>query len=246
MVSLTKSLNKKDYGYKCREQPICDLCDRATCRTRHYGIRGDGQHPIIRSIRKQDSDPPVWIVGLEEGELLLETTKELTNYGLFNDQCTQKLNKRYGSMKQADWNQILGEAMDNVVVEDAPSDIGLDSQFVEILEAFLTNRAAAERREDILGARPWHVEDGDGASGMASGYYFRLQDLHQQLVRETGTGPLRDKSRTWMANLIRKKLNGRALVLKIKGLAVRCWWVPQSAINPAPKLDLPVGRAGAI
>jgi hypothetical protein len=35
------SVGKKDYGYKCREKPICEVCDKTVCRTREFGI---GRH----------------------------------------------------------------------------------------------------------------------------------------------------------------------------------------------------------
>jgi hypothetical protein len=38
---LIASVGKKDYGYKCKEKPICEVCDKTTCRTREFGI---GRH----------------------------------------------------------------------------------------------------------------------------------------------------------------------------------------------------------
>jgi hypothetical protein len=38
MRSTIRSHNKKDYGYKCQEEPICGACDRTTCLSRKHGI----------------------------------------------------------------------------------------------------------------------------------------------------------------------------------------------------------------
>ena len=29
---------KKDWGYKCNDVPMCNLCDKKLCRERKYGI----------------------------------------------------------------------------------------------------------------------------------------------------------------------------------------------------------------
>ena len=50
VVDLTRSLAKKGYGYKCHDQPMCGLCERATCLTRKYGVGGQS-HPRSASGR---------------------------------------------------------------------------------------------------------------------------------------------------------------------------------------------------
>ena len=30
--------DKKDYGYLCKDEPMCNHCDKALCRTRKFGI----------------------------------------------------------------------------------------------------------------------------------------------------------------------------------------------------------------
>jgi hypothetical protein len=54
-----KSVDKKDYRYKCKEAPIHAQCDSATCVTREFGIKGgDGENanpkklpPLLGAVR---------------------------------------------------------------------------------------------------------------------------------------------------------------------------------------------------
>ena len=42
-AQVTKTINqhdKKDYQYKCKDQPMCSRCDAPQCRLRKYGIGG--------------------------------------------------------------------------------------------------------------------------------------------------------------------------------------------------------------
>ncbi|MGZ9670004.1 hypothetical protein ACXX9E_29025 [Pseudomonas sp. GNP014] len=62
---LKKSLNRKDYRYKCKDEPICSFCDAKKCATKEFGIGEDGPTPEITEIRKYESDPPIWFVSLD-------------------------------------------------------------------------------------------------------------------------------------------------------------------------------------
>jgi hypothetical protein len=41
LAAVIKSVRTHDYFYKCKDQPICAVCDKATCRTRQFGIGPD-------------------------------------------------------------------------------------------------------------------------------------------------------------------------------------------------------------
>jgi hypothetical protein len=52
------------YQYKCKEAPMCGLCDKAACLTRKFGV-GDGEgieHDMIQSVRRVVDDIPYYIV----------------------------------------------------------------------------------------------------------------------------------------------------------------------------------------
>ena len=36
---ITKQHDKKDWGYKCNDQPMYSLCDKKLCKSKKFGIR---------------------------------------------------------------------------------------------------------------------------------------------------------------------------------------------------------------
>lgn len=240
--NVIKSLTKKDYQYLCREEPMVSHCDALTCRSRRFGVGEGSALPAIAGLAKLDTDPPIWFADVED-KRIEATTQQLQNYNLFHVLCMERLNRCYAAVKQADWLALVGAAMANLTIVDAPPEVGIGGRFLELLEDFLTNRAAAERRDDILSGRPWLDEDGTAVGSLVTmpRYFFRLRDLQAHVVREGERG----MGRNWMAQRL-KSLGGADHLFNIKGKACGCWWVPASCVSPAPKLDLPKGRTEAI
>jgi hypothetical protein len=242
VASVQKALNKKEYNYTCKTEPMASHCDSLTCRGRRFGVGDGGSIPVITGLAKLNTDPPLWFADVEDNRIEA-TTVQLQNYPQFHALCMEKANRCYTAMKQADWLTIVGGAMSNLTLIDAPPEVGTGGRFLEFLEDFLTNRAAAERRDDILSGRPWLDEDGDAVPTLpkSSRYFFRLRDLQSHVVREG----VRDMGRNWMAQRL-KALGGAHHQFTIKGTACGCWWVPASCVQAAPKLDLPMGRREVI
>jgi len=240
--TVIKSLVKKDYNYLCREEPMVSHCDALTCRSRRFGVGEGSALPAIAGLAKLDTDPPIWFADVED-KRIEATTQQLQNYNLFHMLCMERLNRCYTAVKHADWLMLVGNAMANLTLIEAPPEVGVGGRFLELLEDFLTNRAAAERRDDILSGRPWLDEEGTAVSSLPTmpRYFFRLRDLQAHVVREGE----RSMGRNWMAQRL-KALGGADHLFNIKGKACGCWWVPASCVSPAPKLDLPKGRTEAI
>ena len=55
---IVKQVGKKDYNYKCNDQPLSSFCNSALCRTRKHGI-GGGAMPTMTGLRKLPTDQPV-------------------------------------------------------------------------------------------------------------------------------------------------------------------------------------------
>jgi len=60
-LELLNTLQRKDYDYKCGDQPICDFCQDKLCYTRKFGKSGSPDIDIT-GIRMLDSDPPIYFV----------------------------------------------------------------------------------------------------------------------------------------------------------------------------------------
>jgi hypothetical protein len=233
MVSVTRSLEKRDYNYQCKTEPMCSHCNVAVCRTRQFGVGNEGDYPEISDLRKLDVDPPIWFVGIGEKTVEL-TTRELQMYQMFQHACMERAGVCFLNMKQSDWITVINEAMPNATPLEAPPDTGERGRFRELLEEFCTNRQRGERVEDILSGRPWQSPDNER-------HYFRLRDLQAFLHREG----LRDMQRVRVAQRL-KELGGGDELMEIKGRKTRTWWVPDSVLEFMPELNPPDRKESGI
>lgn len=228
VTSIQSSLTKKDYEYTCKEEPMRSHCDSVACRVRKFGVgRGGGEFPVISGMSKLDADPPIWFVDVEGARLEL-STDELQQYQRFHRACMQRVNKCYGLMKQDTWLRLVSEAMENVQIIRVPEEVSSAGRFRELLEEYLTNRAAGERREDLRAGRPWHDEK-EGRR------YFVLRAFVKFLTQEG----VRDVTRPQIVEHVRKLGGGSHLFNFQNKQSVSTWWVPTDKIRSIGQLDTP-------
>lgn len=219
-----RSLEKKDYEYTCKTEPMAGHCDSHVCLTRRFGVGGGGAWPSVAGLSKLNTDPPIWFVDVGESRLELKT-EELQNYVLFHRVAMEKANVCYRAMKQSDWLMSVGAAMQQLTLVDAAVDVSEVEQFRELLEEFLTNRTRGEVREDLLNGRPWEDQE-------EKRHYFRLKDLIKFLKRE-----LMSREVPKRGELTRRieKLGGGSMFFNEKGKGINCWWVPSSVVSGVPE-----------
>jgi hypothetical protein len=176
VVGVIKSLEKKDYEYTCKTEPMCSHCNAGLCRTRKFGVGRAGDYPEIGGIRKLKTQPPTWFIDVN-GYGVEVTTEQLQSFGKFQAACmASDGNLVFSIMKQDTWISTLQDAMRDVQEIDVPLEELPEQRFKEALRQFLTNRRRAQRREDLLDGKPWLNEE----SGL---YLFRSEDLLTFLKR---------------------------------------------------------------
>jgi hypothetical protein len=242
VAGVVRSLSRRDYNYKCKEEPMVSHCDSLTCRARKHGVGDGAVIPVISGMSVLNVDPPLWFVDVEDQRIEM-TTEELQQYHLFHFICMKKLHRTFVTLNRADWFAILGAAMKNVEIVDAPEELGEVGQFLELLREFLTNRATAERFEDLLSGRPWFDEDNTKKEANGPGYFFVLAVLMSFIDRERAP---KSMTRRWVAQRVRD-LKGRPRQFNnIKNTSLNTFYVPASSIVPLPTLELPQERTAPI
>ena len=226
VIGIKRSLEKQEYQYSCKQVPLSTHCNQALCRTRRHGISSSGDYPVISSLSVLDTDPPVWFLDIED-ERLAVNTDELSTYKLFQKLIMERLHKIYKPLKQETWINMISVAMMNIVVIEAPEEVGKEGHFRELLVEFLTNRQKGTRIEDLHSGRPFEDET-------KKRHYFRLKDLQAYLIREG----IQTMTRPQIVTAI-KKIGGDSeyKVVKAKGLST--WWIPTSAASGPPTIDPP-------
>ena len=223
---LVKQVGKKDYQYKCKDAPLNSFCNSGLCRSRKYGIGGNGPDaPQIASLSKYASDPPLWFLDVNGKRVELETESLFTQVA-FQKACLEKLNVLPPTLRKQDWenmlNALLKEMVETEQIAEASEDTSVTGRFMDLLEEFTTHMQQAMDRDELLMGRPW-VDDSEAKT------YFRMKDLEGHLKRNNFVGLTAPK----MAQRIRD-LGGEPVPLFLKNRTVRCWRIPTFAKQDAP------------
>lgn len=226
VVGVIRSLEKKDYNYTCKEEPMKSYCDSTVCRMRKFGVGRGGAYPEISNLTKIDTEPPIWFADVEESRVEL-MTEDLQNYIRFHRKCMDIANKCYPVIRQEAWLSIVSEAMDSLILVEAPPDAKRTGRFDAILTEFLTNRSKGERFEDLWSGRPWYDETSER-------HYFTLRSLEKFMDQE------RFKEMT-IIQVTRRivALGGGAHYFNKRKPGIRTWWVPGETIEGPPEIDPP-------
>jgi hypothetical protein len=228
-----RSLDKKDYEYTCKEQPMASHCNSVVCRGRKFGVGTGGEYPSIEALSKLMTDPPLWFVDIPGAHIPM-STEELTNYRKFHTLCVARADPpvAFKLIRDDVWMGILNEAFQRGVTQiEAGPDVSVSAIFHEMLEEFLTNRTRGEKREDLLRGAPWENEE-------QGRHYFRLQDLMKFLARQGSK-----MHRPEVSARLKKDYEGDRMQFRIPGKAnINAWWVMSKFIQKVPTLDLPNDR----
>lgn len=109
---ITSSVGRKDYNYKCREEPCRSFCNRELCRTRDFGITdGDtkaNELPPFDKIEKVIATPVRWIIHIQQRTIELPTN-QLFDFNAVRQAVFEKLNLLLPRMKSDEWDVHLRE-----------------------------------------------------------------------------------------------------------------------------------------
>jgi hypothetical protein len=94
--TVIRSVNRKEYTYRCTEAPLVDLCDKDGCRLARHGLtveehQQQGDPVGVVSLTKYLTEPPVWDLLTELGTVRL-STKALLSHSLVREAIAETRN----------------------------------------------------------------------------------------------------------------------------------------------------------
>ena len=229
---IVKQLNKKDYRYKCKDQPIVSYCNASVCKFRKYGVGENNVMQEIGVLTKLDSKPPIWWMEIpnpdpEKPDYKIQlSTEQLQSQPKFQLRVMEDTNSMPPLMKNSDWQQLIDAKMKKAQITPVSSDGSVSGQFLAHLQEFCTERAQARTKEEIRQRRPWTQDDPEASDYGTT--YFRLKDLHAHLIRNRFNhygnsgqiiAALQDVIPGWNVEKAQK-------FFKIKGRGVNVWGIP--------------------
>jgi len=224
-----RQLKKKDYFYKCEDQPIKPFCDKELCKTRKYGVGPSGIGNDMSSLTKIDGDPPIWILNVD-GERLELSTNGLTSQAQFQKECVSQINKFPVMVNQRSWQTRIQLLLDNLTIIEVPPDATFKGEFEDLLHAFAAERAKGEEREDILqGVAVW----------AETRVYFQVKDLKKHLSVNDFNHYTSNRITLRLQDLQAEKMFWR-----VRGKGIHVWSLPQNYFEtddsemPLPQLPV--------
>lgn len=162
VLTIIASVDKKEYFYTCKQQPICSFCNVTLCRSRKYGIGDSQDMPMFSSLTKLDCEPPIWFMDVDGGGRLELTTDDLQTPVRLQKRCLDTLNVMIPLMERKFWTPIIQELLKNLTVVPVPKEVTPKGRLLQLLEEFCTSRSS----------------DGENPEALHRGLVFNANDRH--------------------------------------------------------------------
>ena len=220
VVAIQNTLEKKEYQYLCKEEPMASHCNQGVCRTMKLGI-GATSMPTISGLSVILSEPRLWFVDIG-GQRLEITTEELQAPRLFQRACMEQLKVMPPKLKDSDWETTVNGLMEKCNEIQVPEELTYKGQFISILETYCTGRVQAQTFEEIMLGKPYtEVEE--------QRTYFRLESLMEFMRQKK----FDSYTRAQVQERLKELNNGDSSSIKNfktssgKWKTVRVWWIPE-------------------
>jgi len=152
---IIKQHDKKDWGYKCNDQPMCGLCDKNLCRTRKFGIGQEILFPNLTDLQVIDLEDPYYYMNVDGERLKLDNVKYLRQQSLFQEACMIQLKNRPPTLKEKDWVHLTNLLLQNAEVTEPAEGLTTEDQLQHHLEEFCLNRLTSSDKTDLPKGGVW-------------------------------------------------------------------------------------------
>lgn len=226
-----KQHEKTEYQYKCKDQPMCSVCNAQLCKQRKFGI-GDNYDVAISDLTKLESDESMWFLNVD-GKRMSLNTEQLFDQHKFRRACMDYLTILPMAMKANDWTIKVRMLLENADIIPAKEhfDTTTFGKFDEHFSNFIFEQGAGLEMDEVVTGKCFTEE----------GYtYFKMVWLEDYLKKKRFT-----EMKTMQIVQRLKDMKGGSTSKKILGKTERLWFVPElkredkSLKKPGVKDDIP-------
>lgn len=159
-ATTVSSALKRTYSYRCRNEPLVGVCDRATCVTRRYGIDSernrDARTPSFEfgTLIRVMTDPPTWVWDVSGARIEL-TTDELISQRQFLSKVFAATGVLGKPMRPSAWDALIRERGLRAPQAVIPDDGTPAGRMWHALSRFCTSRARARNVDELLLGKPF-------------------------------------------------------------------------------------------
>lgn len=210
--AIQNSYEKNDYHYQCSKPPLCNYCDKRTCKTLRFGVAKSQVISSNSALTKLDTDPPIWFLDVDNGQLSLNTD-QLYNFGLFAKRHMEVMNVIPAKVKQQEWEDRVNQLMMNVKVISVDPSMTPAGILKDVVEEWINNRASTEGYDTILSKIPYKD---------ATHVFFRMRDLMDYIASQRSVQMKQNE----ITNIIRSNMKGEKDFKVIRGKGTNLWKLP--------------------
>jgi hypothetical protein len=194
VAAIAKSVGKKAYFYKCKDQPIVAVCNRAVCLKCAHGVgSGAGDSGVVfGEMSRVETAPITWIWSIDGYEIEFATA-DLMDQRRLKLAVAEKLSKVFRPMKPEEWDKLIGEKMASAKLIKVPEDGTREGQFWAHLANFCTGRARGKLPEDLLRGLPWTDPEAKRAFFRSTDFFAYLAAHRFAMTEREGWGFLRHR-----------------------------------------------------
>lgn len=218
---IAQSVGRKDYQYKCKDPNLKAHCDSVSCRRLKFGVGGnrheDYHEHMIGCLTKHMTDPPRWVLDVNGVDIEF-SSDDLMNYYRVRILTMERANILAPPLKQEEWLLILKDRLENIRIEEAPTDASVHGDLITAIADFIQ---VADRsingRKDLFRGLPVKEENYKDSPVV----FFRSNDFIGHLKRRKSPITLTG-SALWMAM---RKVGCNHTKIKAADSTVQVWFV---------------------
>jgi hypothetical protein len=217
--TLIKSIDGKEYNYKCKDEPIASYCNSKKCVMQEYGV-GDGvPETEIKEIQKYDSDPPLYYVTIGDEQVEVES-QDLHEPDRFSLKCLEQINQAMPPVGKLIWRKAINKLLKDTIPIEAPESTKVDVQLKELLVDYTTKIPGKEWKDILRGLS--FTEDEVS--------YFKYKDFWKYIVR-TKLWDTKKYTKAKTARMLETLFGAEEIPGKINNKSVRYIAVKQQEVN---------------
>jgi hypothetical protein len=155
VAGVQKSLDRKDYGYTCKDEPFKSHCDVQLCRTRPHGIDSNTPDmPKLGGLTILMSEPRLYFMDVD-GHRIQLNTEQLQSQTLWQREVMEQSTVMPPKIKEPDYQGKIAQMLRDATRLEAPEELTVRGQFKEVLRQYCTSRIRAMEPAELKMGKPW-------------------------------------------------------------------------------------------
>lgn len=188
MMMLIRSLRKKEYQYKCKEDPIASVCESSLCKTRAHGIRTkeellrakvDGLDVPIKQLIRYETDPVTWGLVMPNDHIVKVSGGELQQYAILSRHIMDARTELPPLLKPDEWRLKLSDLLKTAESVEVSEEKGNNDLILSVIESMVENGLPNALMVDSASVYLEYDSERDGSTA-----YFKTKSLREHLLAQ--------------------------------------------------------------